>query len=179
MADSRPSIILRTCIFKPAPVSRNTTFGSDKQSTPSQKAILCSPQKIPLVNPYFLTETSFRRHSTMGIIFSAISQAFPPKPTFTEKDIGNLSGKVHILPSASRRKLPCARATLTEARFTSSLVPTQVSAKRSLRSSTLRMPRSTAQLVRGRRPRPQLTKSRQPGPTPAGSSSSCPWTWLT
>lgn len=30
----------------------------------------------------------------MGIIFSAISQAFPPKPTFTEKDIGNLSGKV-------------------------------------------------------------------------------------
>lgn len=30
----------------------------------------------------------------MGIIFSAISQAFPPKPTFTEKEIGNLSGKV-------------------------------------------------------------------------------------
>lgn len=30
----------------------------------------------------------------MGIIFSALSQAFPPKPTFTEKDIGNLSGKV-------------------------------------------------------------------------------------
>lgn len=32
----------------------------------------------------------------MGIIFSAISQAFPPKPTFTEKDIGNLSGKVNF-----------------------------------------------------------------------------------
>ncbi|KAG6359350.1 hypothetical protein INS49_012871 [Diaporthe citri] len=37
----------------------------------------------------------------MGIIFSAISQAFPPKPSFTEKDIGNLSGKVYIVTGAN------------------------------------------------------------------------------
>ncbi|KAH8785553.1 hypothetical protein F5883DRAFT_88403 [Diaporthe sp. PMI_573] len=37
----------------------------------------------------------------MGIIFSAVSQAFPPKPTFTEKDIGNLSGKVYVVTGAN------------------------------------------------------------------------------
>ena len=53
-------------------------------------------------NPGLLTGSSFRRHNIMGIIFSAISQVFPPKPAFTEKDIGNLSGKVILFLTASQ-----------------------------------------------------------------------------
>lgn len=91
----------------------------------------------------------------MGIIFSAISQAFPPKPTFTEKDIGSLSGKVIDSPKPSRRKFTSGKAILTRIRSTSSPVLTQVSAKRSLTSSTPRVPRFTVQLVRGRKPKAQ------------------------
>lgn len=38
----------------------------------------------------------------MGILISFISQAFPPKPTFTEKDIGNLEGKASTDPVLSK-----------------------------------------------------------------------------
>ncbi|KUI72611.1 hypothetical protein VM1G_08568 [Cytospora mali] len=37
----------------------------------------------------------------MGVLISFISQAFPPKPTFTERDIGDLSGKVYIVTGAN------------------------------------------------------------------------------
>lgn len=38
--------------------------------------------------------TMLRGDSFITYVTSTISQLFPPKPTFTEKDIGNLSGKV-------------------------------------------------------------------------------------
>lgn len=81
-------------------VSRNT---SDKQPTTSKLpfcAILGTSSSY-IHNSSSSSLAIVRRHS-MGIILSTISQAFPPKPTFTEKDIGNLSGKVILLQATSR-----------------------------------------------------------------------------